>query len=416
MNTKEVDLTKVINNKVVQIIFNILFGISTACLTLLLIEADIVDDYVYVVLPILSFIIVEVVAFRFKILQKLSKNFKLSVFWVSVLLGGYATYYICHRMRYTVIDNQVDILLLVAIPAMVIFLYYFYDKFIFYFKKYILSLDKIEKYYLIIGIIVLVVGINLIYNITDIFSYGDITARDSKIIENGSVVAGERAEKIENVIYISTYYNTLYTTDTRFIMKEDAYNNIATTQNDIKQPLFGVFAMPLNIIPKAISSVLPNGDNIYAILIAILQGTLALITFTLLSRLMKLKGSSKVIFLILLSVTYPTLLFLLNLEQYIISVFYLVIFIYFAMNDVKDKDVAYIMATGSMVTSGIFFPLLGEKKDIKKSIKNIFFTFLKCMAILIVSARISLVFPKEIKTQVDRIIRIFTSERRLFIN
>lgn len=117
--------------------------------------------------------------------------------------------------------------------------------------------------------------------------------------------------------------------------------------------------------------------------------------------MMKLKGVSRLLFMVFSCVTYPTLLFLINMEQYVIHVFYLISFIYMSINKNKDRDMLYIMSTGSLITSGILFPLLGERNDLKKSIKNIFFTFLKFVAILIISAKILLFLPGNLISQLD---------------
>ena len=78
------------------------------------------------------------------------------------------------------------------------------------------------------------------------------------------------------------------------------------------------------------------------------------------------------------------------------------------LNKIKDKDLLYIMATGTLITTGILFPLLGEKKNFKESIKNIFFTFLKFAAILIISGKIILYTPEQLKGQSDNL-SIYTS-------
>ena len=161
---------------------------------------------------------------------------------------------------------------------------------------------------------------------------------------------------------------------------------------------------------KNIFRIFKNIRNLYAILIAIIQGMLILISNTLLARMMNLKGTTKLLFLLTLTLTWPSLLFTFNLEQYAMPIFYLITYIYMSINQIKDKDIAYITATGSMLTSGILFPLLGEKNNLKQTVKNIFITFLKCMFIIIVSARIILIFPKGLDRQLGRINQFSSSE------
>lgn len=413
MNTKEVDFKVILNNKIVQVIINVLFGISTASLTMILIEQEFAENYIYVLLPLLSFMIGEIITFKCKLLKKTFKNFNVWIFIISTILGLFATYYNWIHMSYTVLTEEIKIFFLLAIPAVIVFLYWFYDKLVFYSKKYILSLDKIEKYYLIIGTVILVIGIICIYTVTNVFHNASVHDKNYKyIVENENNLLDEKTIKMcTDKLYDILKYNTLYTSDTILILSEDAYMTISTEQNDLKQPLFGVFSIPFHSAPRMISLMFPDVPNLYPILIAIIQGILVFIAFTLLARLMKVEGIIKILFLIILSISYPTLLFLLNLEQYLMSFFYMIVFIYFAFNHIKEKDIAYIAATGSMLTSGIFFPLLGERKNIKQSIKNILFTFLKCIAILIVSARIILIFPKASQEEIERIKRIFYINR-----
>lgn len=193
--------------------------------------------------------------------------------------------------------------------------------------------------------------------------------------------------------------NLLYTFDTQFLLDMDVYNNINAVGNDIRQPFFAIFSLPFTILPRFISSI--TFAEIYPFLIAIVQGFIVFVSIILLEKMMKLKGISKLLFIIFMCVTYPTLLFLFNMEQYVIHVFYLIVFIYMSINNIKDKDMLFIMASGTLVTSGIFFPLLGEKNNFKQSIKNIFFTFLKFVAILIISSKVLILMPDHLKLKAD---------------
>ena len=414
MNQKEVDLSKIANNKIVQFIFNILFGISTAVLTLLLIEQKNAEDYYYVLIPLFSFAIIEFIVFRFQFLKKVFHDFKVSLLAVSIILALVTIYTICSEGEYTVFIKELNMGAVLAIPATVVFLYCFYDKFIFYLKKYLKSLDKIEKNYLIISSMILIISIVCVYNLTTVFYDIRTDEKDFKYTitdEKFYLDKKDLALKIIKEIYDTMFYDTIYTSDTGpLIRSQDVYMNVAKTDNSLKQPLFGVFSIPFAVVPKLASYLLPNVSNIYPILLSITHGILTLISFTLLSRLMKLKGVTKSIFLVMISITYPTLLFLLNIEQYLVPMFYLICFIYFSFKKIEDKDITYIMATGGILTSGILFPLLGEEKSWKQSIKNIFYTFLKCMAILIISARITLFFPNQLMDQMKGIHQFATSD------
>ena len=400
-----IDLKKIIDNKIIFFTLNILWGITVASLTTVLIKSEYSNNVINITLQILSFVIAEILAFKFKILRKIFFNINKTILGISVFIGLCIFYNLSTNvLNYNSINN-IQIYIILSIPAIIIFIYWFYKNFVLYTKKYIKSLDKIEKYYLIIGIIILSILIAIVYNVTNVFyttklnreywqyeiSYGEIDKNNQ-----------ENINKAIEKIYNKSNYDVLYTTDSQILIDADVYNNIPAKENDIRQPLFGVFSIPFSIIPITIARILPI-DNIYPILLAITQAVLALVVFTLISRLMRLKKISKVLFLVLITVSYTSLLFLLVIEQYIYAVFYMIVYIYMVINKSRDKDITYIMATGSMLTTGILFPFLGNKASIKKSVKNIFYTFLKCLAIFIISARIMLFSPIGLGIQISTV-------------
>lgn len=401
---KTIDLTKFLKNKIVQAIMNILLGISAGSLTLVLLD-DKGYEFLNIVLPLLSFAIIEFAAFKFKLLKKLyGEGIGTVRLIISAILGTFTSYVFFRNMpNYVSNANELAIFTLLAIPAITAFLYWFYGKLVNYIKKYIKTMDKVEKYFLIVAGVVLIIGISIIDAKTSLFNYGVLKEEyyDYKIISTENIEEDDiRITNRIKQLYLTNNYDIVSTTDSPILLNFDVFSNVTAKENDFKNPLFGVFSLPFSIIPKAISLIIPMA-NIYALLLSIVHGALVFIAFTLLARLMKLKGVLKALFLTIISIVFPTLLFLTNTEQYAISVFYLIVFIYMVVNNVKDKDMAYIMATGSTLTTGILFPLLLEKANIKQGIKNIFFTFLKCMAIFIISARIVLFMPGQMIENAD---------------
>lgn len=396
---KSIDLSKIYNIKLVQIVLNILFSISTASLTAILIVDKWSNQIIDILLPTLSFAIMLFITLKFKLLSKIFTNTNKIILIISAVLGIYAIYLTSEFMAdYSTTFYNVTFLLL-AIPSSITFLYWFYSKLWYYAKLFFKSLDKMEKGFLITAICVSSIGIIIIYNITTIFTYayvpdGKRTYNLSYDIENEETI-NKGKELVENTF--QKLQSLVYTSDTQALLEADTFNNINDNENDFRQPFFSLFAMPYTILLKLIASI--SFETIYPFLIAIVQAMLVFISIILLGRIMRMKGISKLLFMIFLSVTYPTLLFIINIEQYVIPVFYLIVFIYMAINNMKNRDVFYIFATGSMLTSGIFFPLLGEKNNFKKSVKEIFFTFLKFLAIFIISAKILLFSPYKLNDQ-----------------
>ena len=411
---KSIDLTKIYDIKIVQILFNILFSLSTACITAILIIGEWSNSVIDIVLPTLSFFIMLFISIKFNLLKTIFYHTNRITLLISTILGIYTIYLIFLNMPDYSTTFANIIFVVFSIPAAIIVLYLFYSKFWHYFKLFIRSLDKLEKTFLIVAISIFTIAIIIIYNVTNVFTKAYISEPNRiynltySIKNDESIQIGQ---KFVNQIFDRIRGDVIFTSDTQVILGDDLYNTINGGENDLRQPLFAIFSIPFTIVPRIISDF--TIKEIYPFMLAIVQSSLVFISIVLLQRLMKLKGWTRLLFMIFLSVSYPTLLFLVNMEQYVISVFYLVTFIYMSINDIKDKDIAYICATGTLLTSGIFFPLLFEKRDFKKSIKIVLFTFLKFMAIFIISAKILLVLPTTLNNQINTF-SIFTDESKPF--
>ena len=404
MMNKKIELSEIMQSKVLQVIINILFGISVAGLNFMLIEQKLAENYMYFLFPIASFIIAEILAIKFKFLQKTFEGANPLKLIAVAGISAFFVVYTCGSTRYKEYFELIKIVSIIAIPAVLTFLYWFYKKAFAYLKKYIQTADKVEKNFLTIALVALIISVIMIYHATNIFYAPkpiEGAYKVDTVVENSAKELTEKEiaeiRKIENILVTKENYDNLFTTDTGVFLQQDVYNNIIAEQNDGRQPLFGVFAMPICIVPKMLSYMLPFIPNMYAILLAIIQGILTFMAFTLLARMMNLQGKKKGFFLVLATTMFSTIFFVVNLEQYVISFFYLILFLYMVMENKKEKDLGYILATGATLTSGIWFPLLGEKKNFKQSVKNIAITFLKCMMVFILSARIILFFPTSIQ-------------------
>ncbi len=183
-------------------------------------------------------------------------------------------------------------------------------------------------------------------------------------------------------------FDLIYSADSGYLVHQDVYRNVGAEQNDLRQPLYGVFAMPFAQAAWLASKLLfflPEG---YVLVWQILQMLLFLIAAVLLGRLLKLTGAEKALFLVMLCVSYPVLIFSLTAEQYLTAVFYLVVLLYLEKEPV-GQSLGYIAATGSMLTSGIWFPLVTWDRDFRKFVKK---TALLCgafFAVMILSGRLT---------------------------
>ena len=224
--------------------------------------------------------------------------------------------------------------------AIVCLFYLAYTKLFCITKNFFKTIDTYEKWFLFIGCILFAAFIIVIYSLTYVF-YGKT---------NG--------------------FDIIYTSDSWELYTSNCWLKVSASQNDFRQPLFAVCAAPFSVIPYAISLILFFIPNIYAILIAIEQVIILFVTFILIIKLLNLDGLTKLFALLLFTCSFPALLFSLNLEQYIFSVFWLIVFIYAKVNCYSSSKCLYIASTGTLLTNGIMLPILYTKNlSFKSNIK-----------------------------------------------
>lgn len=222
-----------------------------------------------------------------------------------------------------------------ALFALCTFFYIAIDRVLLETGRRLRTADKVEKRYLLIAGLAAAVLIACVYSLTNAFTDAGIP------------------------------YDVVYTADSGMLLRDNTFLNINAFQNDIRQPLFGVFAMPFDIAARLLSKVLFFVPNAYVILLGILQAVLLLFCYTVLARLLRLEGIKKTLFLTLLTVSYPTMLFLLTVEQYIFSLIWVLLLAEAYCEGVPERDFLWVAATGSLLTSGALIFLLPYKKSFR---------------------------------------------------
>lgn len=185
-------------------------------------------------------------------------------------------------------------------------------------------------------------------------------------------------------------YDIIYTSDSSYLSFYDTWFNVACLENDIRQPLFGVFALPFSIIPHIMNDLfffIP--DNVgYELFMIIMQFFILSLIAIMLSKLMKIDGKEKIIFYLMLFVSYPFIIFGFMLEQYVIAVFYLLLCIYLFNNNYFKINYTYIGATGSLLTSGVLLPFICKYDNLKMYLRNVFRCFIAFMIVVILSGQL----------------------------
>jgi len=236
---------------------------------------------------------------------------------------------------------------LVSVLALFVYLYWFIGWFSARMLDVFRRLDAVERWYLVVALTVSVVLLVVLYQRTSVFC-------------NPNASADNVWSKVD----------ILYSSDTSSLTEQNVFYNIAASENDIRQPLFGAFAAPFALSASLITRLLLLPGAYYTLL-QIVQAALLFVSLVLVARMTGVSGAEKALLLALLTLLFPTLLFLLNMEQYIFSVFWLVLLVWlFMSHDAAGRDVAWIAATGSIATSGLFLVLVPGSGSLRERFKQ----------------------------------------------
>lgn len=375
------DLEKV-NKKgiVLETIINLLFIISVTTVTFLLLNIESVSQRIISIFC--SFSLTCFVTFKFQIIRKIFQSFN-KRYAILAIFFAIATSFTIIQIFYTyniVIEPMRTFFLTTSCPnslimyalslmslfALYSFYYYFISRFLPTAILFIKSLEKTEKYYLICSTLIFALAIVIIYSITSIFYLPKI---------NGEVQA----------------FDVIYSSDTGAHGLLNDSIDITAIENDLRQPLFGVFALPFSIIAYCIGNLFSYFGNSQFILLAIIQIFLLNVISILLSRLLHLEKKEKLLFLVFYTVTYPFILFAFNLEQYIFGLFWLFCFIYSYFQNGTGNKFCFIATVGSLLTNGLFFPMLIAGKKIKQSILELFKTGLTFFYTIVVFGQLPII-------------------------
>ena len=157
--------------------------------------------------------------------------------------------------------------------------------------------------------------------------------------------------------------DVLYTSDSGYLYQQNVYIHINAGENDIRQPLFGVFALPLSAPLWQLSRLLPYPA--YPLLMGVLQAGMLLVCLVLLRQMLGIDG---LLPLLCLAALYPVLLFGLMQEQYVFAMLWLMLLVDAHLHGEGDRGWLFGAAAGSMLTSSAFLPLCADWRSWKESL------------------------------------------------
>lgn len=166
---------------------------------------------------------------------------------------------------------------------------------------------------------------------------------------------------------ITRDYDLVYTSDSLEIYKNNAFLRLYHSQNDLKQPLFMLFAAPFTgafyLLSLPFSGV---AEWIQPMLINIPQICMLVFSFVMLAKCLHLSPAERICFVAFCSSTYTVLLFSFMIEQYLITFFWMILAVYLFCENHRADTVALVGAGGTMVTSLTLLPCASDSINLKK--------------------------------------------------
>lgn len=153
------------------------------------------------------------------------------------------------------------------------------------------------------------------------------------------------------------FYDLIYTADSPLLVSENAYLWLTCGENDLRQPLFAVFAAPLVGPFYLLGRALGAGNAWMAILLNIPQLLALLMGCLLFTQSLGLRGKIRGLFLGVCLMSYPVLLFSLMMEQYVIGFFYLMVLV-FTCCDGRREPACFWAVGGTLLTGVVLAPLM----------------------------------------------------------
>lgn len=155
----------------------------------------------------------------------------------------------------------------------------------------------------------------------------------------------------------------IYTADSGLLMRGNAYLSLVHGENDLRQPLFSVAATPFVGAAYAVSMLFPNFRYAEAYAMGIAQAALLLFTLWMITRMVKKEEAGRIRFFIIIVLTYPSILFSITLEQYIVVLFWTVLYIYLLVEKNTKDGYVLVGAAGSLLISASLV-VFDEKKQV----------------------------------------------------
>lgn len=189
-------------------------------------------------------------------------------------------------------------------------------------------------------------------------------------------------------------YDIIYTSDSPDLVKRNAYMLLTHTENDIRQPLFAVFAAPFVSVPYLLGKLSNASASVQAMLMNYVQILMLFAANYMLAKIMGLTAVKRGCFMLLTCCTYTYLLFILMMEQYIVAYFWLIFCLYLICKKEHPDHIALWGAGGTLLTSMALLPFMTDRspfRDFRKWFADIVKCGLEFAAVLLVCCRFDVI-------------------------
>lgn len=190
-------------------------------------------------------------------------------------------------------------------------------------------------------------------------------------------------------------YDIIYTSDSTALVKGNIYMALTNSGNDLRQPLFAVFAAPFIGIPYLFGKLFGASAPVQAMFINAVQVVMLFAAHFMLSKMMKLNPVKRVCFMLLTSCTYTHLLFTLMMEQYIVAYFWLILCMFLISEKQCPDRIVLWGAGGTLLTSMILLLFMSEKNP-RRNFKEWFADMVKYglefVAVMLIFCRFDVIF------------------------
>jgi len=153
-------------------------------------------------------------------------------------------------------------------------------------------------------------------------------------------------------------YDIVYTSDSTDHFRDGVYTSLWQAHNCIKQPMFTLFAAPLSGAAFFIGKILGLPAVWCALLIDFSQIALLMCCVFLLAKMLHLASYKRMCFVLAFLSGYTTLLFAIMLEQFVVSLFWLLILLWQIAEEKQPDPFVFAASGGTIVTNLVCTPLL----------------------------------------------------------